>query len=354
MTRIKLQYIHEFRDRHGKLRRYVRLPNGKRFPLPGVPGTDQFMAAYQAALAGDATQVGAGANRTLPGTVDAAVISYYNSSTFQSLAPSTRRNQRHILEHFRSQHGDKRIALLQSGHIDRMVAAKARTPGTARIFVNTLRSLMRHCILVGLRSDDPTQGIKLAPVKSDGYRTWAEEDIAKFEATHPIGSRARLALALLLYTAQHRSDIVRLGRQHIRGAAIHLQQQKTGVVLAIPLHPDLAMVIGETKSEHLTFLTTQSGKPFTPGSFANWFREMCSEAGLSGLSSHGLRKAACRRLAEAGCSANVIAAISGHTSLREVQRYTAAADQARMAKAAIESMITSFPSTRTSSGKPEC
>jgi len=120
------------------------------------------------------------------------------------------------------------------------------------------------------------------------------------------------------------------------------------------VHPDLAAVIEETKSEHLTFLTTRGGKPFVPGSFANWFREMCNKAGLSGLSAHGLRKAACRRLAEAGCSANVIAAISGHASLREVQRYTAAADQARMARTAIESMMTSFPSTRTSGGKPEC
>jgi integrase len=79
---------------------------------------------------------------------------------------------------------------------------------------------------------------------------------------------------------------------------------------------------------------------------------MCNEAGLpKGTSAHGLRKAACR-LAEAGCSANVIAAISGHATLREVQRYTAAADQARMARSAIDTMVAAFPSTRTSIGKP--
>ena len=353
LTKLRLQYIHEFRDRHGKIRRYVRLPGRKRIPLKGAPGSEDFMAIYQAALAGETPRVEVGASRTRPGTVNAAVISYFNSSSFQSLASNTRRNRRNILERFRQEHGDKRIALLQRTHIDRMVSAKAGTPGTARIFISALRALMTHCTLVGLRAEDPTKGIKLAPVKSEGYRTWTEEDIAKFEATHPIGSRARLALALLLYTAQRRSDIVRLGRQHIRGGAIHLQQQKTGVVLAIPMHPDLATVIEETRGEHLTFLTTRGGRPFSPGSFANWFREMCNDAGLSGVSAHGLRKAACRRLAEAGCSVNVIAAISGHASLREVQRYTAAADQARMARTAIESMMTAFPSTRTSGGKPE-
>jgi integrase len=61
----------------------------------------------------------------------------------------------------------------------------------------------------------------------------------------------------------------------------------------------------------------------------------CERGGLKGLSAHGLRKAACRRLAEAGCSANEIAAISGHASLREVERYTRAADQERMARNAM-------------------
>src|SRR5262245_47152071 len=74
-------------------------------------------------------------------------------------------------------------------------------------------------------------------------------------------------------------------------------------------------------------------KPFTAAGFGNWFRDRCDEAGLPNhCAAHGLRKAACRRLAEAGCSANIIAAISGHTTLREVERYSKAADQERLAR----------------------
>lgn len=117
--------------------------------------------------------------------------------------------------------------------------------------------------------------------------------------------------------------------------------------------PEQPKVMEATPSDHLTFLTTATGKPFTAAGFTNWIRDMCNEAGLpKGTPAHGLHKAACRRLAEAGCSANVIAAISGHASLREVQRYTAAADQARMARSAIDTMVAAFPATRTSSGKP--
>jgi integrase len=354
VTKIRLKYIHEFRDRHGLVRRYVRLPGRKRVPLPGAPGNDQFMAAYQAALAGEAPHVKFGAGRTVPGTINAAVISYFNSSAFQSLAAESRRTRRNILERFRSEHGDKRIALLQRAHINRMVAAKNSTPATARNFLSALRVLIAHCIIEGWRTDDPTQGVKRTPVKTGGYRTWDEADIAAFEAAHPVGTRARLALALLLYTAQRRSDIVRLGRQHIHDGVFQIRQKKTGITLTIPVHPELSAVLQATSSNDLTFLTTKGGKPLSAAGFANWFREKCKEAGLPvGTSAHGLRKAACRRLAEAGCSANVIAAISGHASLREVQRYTAAADQARMARSGIETMVAAFPKTRTSSGKPE-
>src|SRR5712671_2312543 len=117
MTKIRLKYIHEFADRHGKVRRYVRLPGGQRMPLPGAPGTEAFMEAYAAALAGAAaTPAAIGAARTLPGTVNAAIVSYLSSAAFAALASDTRAPRRRILERFRVEHGDKRVALLQRAH----------------------------------------------------------------------------------------------------------------------------------------------------------------------------------------------------------------------------------------------
>ncbi|CAH1672915.1 hypothetical protein CHELA40_14171 [Chelatococcus asaccharovorans] len=52
-----------------------------------------------------------------------------------------------------------------------------------------------------------------------------------------------------------------------------------------------------------------------------------------------VRKAAARRLAEAGCSAWQIAAITGHASLDEVERSMKAADQKRLAKDAIDRLV---------------
>jgi integrase len=92
-------------------------------------------------------------------------------------------------------------------------------------------------------------------------------------------------------------------------------------------------------------VTTRRGGPFQGAAFSRWFREQCDAAGLPHCSAHGLRKAAARRLAEAGCTAHEIGAITGHASLTELVRYTKAADQRRLAEAAMTK-------TRTSGGKP--
>jgi integrase len=176
-------------------------------------------------------------------------------------------------------------------------------------------------------------------------------EFPQFEAMHPIGSRARLAFALLLYTGQRRGDVIRMGRQQVQAGFIVVRQQKTGTVLEIPILAGLWEVLSSNPAEHLTYLTTRASEPFKAPGFTNWFRDMCRAAGLPpGLSAHGLRKATCPRFAEAGCSANEIAAISGHASLREVERYTKAADQKRMATAAMAAMSTT--KTGTNHGKP--
>ena len=106
------------------------------------------------------------------------------------------------------------------------------------------------------------------------------------------------------------------------------------------MHPKLRAIIDATKAVGVrTFLVTSFGKAYTAPGFGNWFRELCDEAGCTGLRAHGLRKATARRLAEIGCTANQIASITGHASLNEIERYTRAADRKRMAREAMAKLI---------------
>lgn len=347
------KFVQGFIDRHGRPRFYFRRAGFKNVPLPGLPWSPEFMAAYEAAIAGQPLQIGAA--RVKPGTLRALAVSYFNSIGFRTLGPSTRTIYDNAIARLCKdtdqdgrELGDKSATTLQRAHIIKLMAAKAEKPDAANLLRKVLRAMMTHAVEIGLRADDPTRDVKAIRIKSDGYHSWTDAEIEQFETRHEIGTRARLAFALLLYTGQRRSDVVRMGRQHVRNGAIEVRQMKGGALLQIPIHPSLAAIIADTPSDHLTYLTTQFGKPFTAAGFGNWFRERCDEAELGHCAAHGLRKAAARRLAEAGCTAHEIASITGHASLREIVRYTKAADQVRLAVSAMDKVRTPIvkPSTR--------
>jgi integrase len=332
-----LKYLHEYVDKSGRVRRYFRR-GGKQITLPGELGSEEFTKAYLKAF-GDAPEQAKGG----PGSIDAAVTDYLSSRQFRAMAPASRKMRRNILDRFREVYGVAPVAEMNSGHVSKILAEKMDTPPAAKNLLKTLRGFLDWCVSEKKIRANPTAGLKVKVPSSSGFYTWTEDDIARFTDHHQVGSKPRLALALLLYTAQRRADVVLMGRQHIRDGALFVRQQKTGMELVIPIHPDLLAAIDATPSGQLTFLVTSFGKGFTAAGFTNWFRGQCKAAGLPlGVSAHGLRKAACRRLAEAGCSAHEIAAISGHATLAEVQRYTKAADQKRMARAAMETVATAF------------
>ena len=346
MSKPLLQFVHEYVDRHGHPRRYFRRRGYKKIPLPGVPGSEEYMAAYARALA-EAQPAPVGMKRSKTGTLGAAITGYLASGAFVALAPSSQHARRLILEKLARDHGDLPIAGIASRHIVMLLDTKAGKPGAALNLLAALRVLLRYSVAVGLRADDPTVGVRGPKLRVGGHYPWSEDDIARFEQRHALGTTARLALALLVYTGQRRTDVLALGRQHVRDGLIHLRQTKTGKVLAIPVHPELQAVLDATPADNLTFLVSRNGRPYAADSFTHWFKKKCREAGVTAEASpHGLRKAACRRLAEAGCSASVIASISGHKSLREVQRYVESADQIHLARQGIKAVTRTKVATR--------
>jgi integrase len=116
-------------------------------------------------------------------------------------------------------------------------------------------------------------------------------------------------------------------------------EDKTGLELAIPVHPQSRQIIDATPSNHLNFLVTEFGAPFSAAGFGNWFRDRCREAGLPQCTFHGLRKAAATRLIDAGCDVVEAAAITGHASLKELQRYVETRDRKKAARRAMHKLI---------------
>lgn len=176
-----------------------------------------------------------------------------------------------------------------------------------------------------------------------GVHSWAPEEIERFKQRHLFGSKAYLALHLMLWTGVRRSDVVLLGRQHVRDGWLKFTQQKNRnrhpVIIEIPVLPELQRIIDNTATGDLAFLVTEYGRPFSAAGFGGWFRDRCNEAGLPQCSAHGLRKAGAAMAAENGAITQGRMSIFGWLSLAEAERYMRAAQRERPAKDAIHTLV---------------
>jgi integrase len=325
---IELPVYVRVKSAKGRTYFYLERPGFDRVRLPGRPGTPDFEKAYAESMT--AQRPLPGQSGIIRGSFADLCARYLRSPSFTGLADATRQVYRRIIDQMRERHGGKPVALLDARAIKTLIA-EVEAPTAKRRRLSVLRILCDHAVETDMLTANPCRDIKPARHKARGFHSWTEAEIEQFEAKHPSGSRARLALALLLYTGQRRGDVTRIQWAHIAGSALRIVQQKTGAELELPVLPPLAAELGLAPRRGLFVLTTEAGHPFTPAGFGNWFRDICNAAGLPHCSAHGLRKAAARRLAEAGCTPHQIAAWTGHESLREVERYTRAASQRSLA-----------------------
>lgn len=330
----KPAYVSSYRDRHRVLRWRFRRPGYPQRQTRELFGSEAWWAWYAAADA--AIKLEIGAKRTLPGSFNAVVVAYYASSDYKRLGKVTQATYRNILDRFREAAGSLPVAKMTPAHVRKWLDNRADRPAAANTLLKVLRAVMRFALDRGIIKADPTFGVRPVKNQTDGHHTWTEAEIAKYEAHWALGTRERLAFDLLLYTAQRSGDVRQMGRQHVHDGHVTVRQEKTGQPLEIPMHPRLVASVAAFNSGQLIFIVTKDGQPYSARGFGNWFNDSVQDAGLEkGRTAHGLRKAAARRMAEAGCTPHQIASVTGHKTLKEVERYTRAAGQKALAGAAM-------------------
>jgi integrase len=355
------RYIYERKYRDGGPRLFFWRGKGHawvRFDF--VPGTPEFHEAYAAVLRNDAlpgSENIAAATRikAKSGSVRWLFEQYMASSAFTALGDSTRHVRRQILEHIMLEPtkegsntvvGDvawqaltsKAIRVLRDRKRDTPAAANSRVIAIRRVFDQAIEEAEELGIIV-----NPATSVKLFGGSSEGFHTWTLQEVEQFEARHAPGTKARLALALLLFTGVRRSDVVRLGRQMIRDGKFHFQEVKGRAKKvknrSLPILPVLQQVIDATPVTNMTFLVSERGRAFSAASFGNWFRKRCNEAGLSQCSAHGCRKAGATIAANNGATDRQLMAIFGWETVKQVSTYTKDADRIRLADEAMHLLV---------------
>lgn len=355
--RVRYRYLVGDRDRHGNVRIYYRRA-GRKIRIREEPGSAAFAARYAelAAMFENGAFVAPVAHHTRrgpqSGTLGWLVVAYEASAAFAELEPSTRRTRRRLMAAMLDEPVHPGAAETYAGFplprltlraLEVLRDRRRDRKGTANDRVKALRALFRWAAAARHVRPDPALGLAKLRVVSAGRHAWTLEEVARFEARHPLGTMACLALRLMLYTGARRSDAVRLGRQHLREGTLAWTAYKnrhrypteiTAVVL-----PPLAEALAATATGDMVFLTTAAGRPFSIAGFGNWFRARCTEAGLPHCSAHGLRKAGAALAAEEGASAHMLMSMFGWRSLAEAERYTKAAERRRMAAAGAKLLL---------------
>lgn len=298
---------------------------GKKLPQPEDPG---FLAALAAARA----------EKPGPkeGTLGAALQEWRRSPDYIGYSIKTKANRNRYLLHL-ADIEDTTLAKLTRARIMALRDGLAITsgPAAANYLVSSVSTVLGWCVDRGIADQNPAARIK--PLKGGHLLAWTEAEaqfaMAKFKEA------ARRLIVLAYHTGQRRGDLIKLPWSAYDGTRLKLVQQKTKAALVIPAHPALRKELDAWKLEAAgpLILYNASGAAWRD-SYASWAvqREAVRLGMRDGLNVHGLRKLAATRLAEAGCSAHEIAAITGHRTLSMVSLYTASASQERLAEAAVK------------------
>lgn len=346
--------VSSYLDRHGKRRYRYRVTGQKTHNFKATYGTAAFDEELSSLRSGAAPVSG---ERYERGTVGWVAARYRASLAFTGgKSEQTQRTAWLILEKFVAEFAKYKIIHFQFDHIESILkrAATKRTNDKGRIVggpsaANNLRKELLPFFayaIKALRLDriNPVEQADTVKVPKGGYHSWSEEEIAQFREHHKLGTSARLALEIFLWTAQRRGDASSFGPKHIRDGMIEVKPAKTanstGKTLWLPVAPQLLDAIAAMPDTgSTTFLTTSFGKPFTRAGLGNKMRDWCDEANLPHCAAHGLRKAAARRAAELGATNQELKAVGGWTTDQQVSIYTEAANQKKMAKAAMAPVI---------------
>lgn len=265
MKRSKYPYAGKYQDRHGRTRwRYRR--KGFARELGTDFGSDEFKRRYSEAEAEALGRraVGAGKDKTVPGSLSELVASYYKSPEWRGLSDLTKKTYRGPIEKLRAKHGDKRIALLERVHVMHILAEKADTPSAANNLRKRFAQLLDHAVALDWIKSNPVRLVKPYKTSGEGFHAWDEGEIARFFEVHEAGTLAHTAVALMLYTGAARVDAVKLGPWNLKDGRVEYRRQKTiksnGVLVSIPMHPDLADVLA-TLPDDRPFWRLHTGRP---------------------------------------------------------------------------------------------
>lgn len=325
----RIKYVRQFKDRHGKQRIYFCIGGKNLKALRGPLRSPEFWLDYYETLK-NPTIIKESNN----GSFGKLLRAFLGSPKVAALAVNSKIAYRKVLDPLIRDHGHKNLSSLKPKHISQIIEGIAeRSPSTANQTLGVLRVAFKYGMKKGLTDTNPTGAADR--YKVGRHRAWTEAELEQYEARWPLGTRQRLAYALLLYTDQRVGDVANMSRRDVADGGITITQGKTKKKMFIPFLPELVEAMDAMPVASLDALigAEKSGRKISAQWLSKMVKAAAKEAGLPpDCQTHGLRKAFLVRLAHLGYSIKEMQAYSGHESIDQLQEYVRDAEQKRLAK----------------------
>lgn len=324
-----LPFVQGVQDRYGKWRYYFRR-KAKRVPLPGKPGSLEFLRAYNEALSPTVPEA---VERIDPRSFESLCRSYMASADHEQLSENWKRDMGYVIKALLREHGHKPVELLEQRHVVEMKNALKHKPGACNKMLRVLKIMLNYGISIGMRKDNPADKVKL--MKLGRYRAWTDAELLTFEGKWEIGTLERFIFDTALYSGQRADDISKLKRTQLNFGSFRLIQGKTGKVMTVKIHARWQISMDAYLPTHNapTLIAGREGKSIHKVTMSDIFREARRAAGLpEDCVLHGLRKTTARILAELKEKST---SVTGHITAAMQTEYERDANQEGLATAAI-------------------
>jgi integrase len=332
--RIRFKHVTVRRNRNGTIRYYFQRRGQPLVALPSDPQSVEFAEAYRRCMEWKGSYEKEGSFGWL-------CDQYMDSPEFKSKATATRNARRRIIlammnerldPKFPETFGMERLSTISRRHIEILRDRKARNPNAGNERLKVLSQIFKLAVARNWREDNPVKDAARLSIPRGGHRTATDVDIEAYESFHRDGMAHRCMVLLKAFGVRV-SDLRIIGPQHVRNGLLVFETVKTGVLCNLTIGEDARREMEACRS--LVFLTNEHGAAFASDKalsqrVAKWFRQ----AGVKGVTAHGVRKWLATKMAENGASEYELMAWFGWRDPKEARPYVEAANRLRLAAAA--------------------
>ncbi len=317
ITRIYFYYEQTLEGR----RKLVRLPND--------PNSQEFDRRYWEIKSGKAYAP----KPKL--TFEKLIGQYIASSGYKNKADGTKKKYRPILEHIREKNGPMDFTKMRRKDVLAAQEAFSETPRKADYFVQMLSILFNYAIEREDMTHNPACGVKLYGPQSE-MEPWPQD---KQDAYIRYCERNKLDTELLAFylgtgTGQRPGDLCQMKWEHFDGEYMFVLQEKTKTRIRVFCPDNLLDALAKFPRQGDYILARNLREPLTYNILQKKVLAVRKAIEATNFTMHGWRFTAAVELAEAGASDSEIQSVTGHKTLKMVQKYRDRANQAKLSKTA--------------------